>query len=221
MNDCQVILSSDNLPTSWQENGKSSNIQLTSLPSMQKTDTSSFVISNNQMSLASFSNVNIIHQNQFQTITVNNRKPSLTPLTSTVLRTTVKKIPIRPIARPKARRNKPAQTKKILLKPTSSLLSQTALNNSIVSESNKVDSVAEGSKRLLLVDNSSVSEAPEPVSEVSAISQATCVDDVSLLHSDSCVIPPAPVLTSEVILPSDMEHHAGQQTISNMYFSHL
>lgn len=148
MNDYQVILSSDNSPTSWQENGKSNNISLTSLPPMTKTDSSSFVINNNQMSLASFSNVNVINQNQFQTIMVDNRNPTFTAITPTVQRTPVKKIPIRPIARPRARRKQPAQMKKILLKPTSSLLSQTALNNSIQSETSKFDSVKPPTVRL-------------------------------------------------------------------------
>ncbi|KAG8252593.1 hypothetical protein J6590_053952, partial [Homalodisca vitripennis] len=133
MNDYQVILSNDSLPMSWHENVKKSNIlPVASLPPIKPKTDPGYVISEQQISFTSLGNVNVLSQNQFSTILIKDGKTTLPGNSSvnyevnqiSMCKRTVNKS----VTRTVKSRKKPAQTKKIMLKPTSSLLSQTALD---------------------------------------------------------------------------------------------
>ncbi|XP_054274094.1 uncharacterized protein LOC128993971 [Macrosteles quadrilineatus] len=138
MNEYKVILSSEHLPMTWQETGKkNATLALTTLPTIKpKVDASpSLMIGKQPVTFTAISNVNLLPQNQYSTIVIKDLKnnvPANILLSNPLLSQspTGKKPITKPVPRLAKVRKKPITAKKIMLKPPSSLLSQSALERS-------------------------------------------------------------------------------------------
>lgn len=129
MSDYQVILASETLPLSWQDNGKkTTSLPMSSLPPIKPKA----VLNDHHMSFTSFGNVSVVGQNQYPTILIrDSRGPqpgSLQASNPALNQMLSKKVAIKPVNKPIKGKKKPIQSKKIMIKPASSLLSQTALD---------------------------------------------------------------------------------------------
>lgn len=129
VNDYQVILSSDTLPVVWQDKRTRTNApKLTSLPPIKPK------IGPGQMTFTSLGNVNILGQNpnQFSTIVIKDGKitdtNNIVAGNNVIHQNSSTKRLLSKASKTFKVRKKPIQTKKIMLKPASSLLTQTALD---------------------------------------------------------------------------------------------
>lgn len=127
VNDYQVILSSDQLPATWQGKRIRTNTnKLTSLPALKPK------MAPGQVSFTPLQNINILGQNQFSAIVIKDGKSTVSKNilagNTVVHQNSSSKKGLSKTSKTFKLRKKPVQTKKIMLKPASSLLTQTALD---------------------------------------------------------------------------------------------
>lgn len=138
MNDYQVILSNEGLPAAWPENRKEMHTQVvTPLPPIKSKVESGILFGNQQLTFTSLGSVDIIGNNQFPTIVINDRNSPLTnnvtTCNSVIQNSSTKKPPSKTVSKTFKVRKKPVQARKLMVKPPSSLLTQTALKDRIQS----------------------------------------------------------------------------------------
>lgn len=135
MSDYQVILSSESsLPLTWPDNGKKpTSLPISSLPPIKPKANTGIVLNDHQLSFNSLANVGVVGQTPYPTILIRDGRKSLpgssiqanNPALNQMLS---KKSASKPVNKSNKGKRKPIQSKKIMIKPASSLLSQTALD---------------------------------------------------------------------------------------------
>lgn len=133
MSDYQVILASEALPLTWPDNGKKTTpLPMSSLPPIKPKADVGVVLNDHQMSFTSLGNVSVVGQNQYPTILIRDSRGSqpgsLQASNPALNQMLSKKVAIKPVNKPIRGKKKLIQSKKIMIKPASSLLSQTALD---------------------------------------------------------------------------------------------
>lgn len=133
MSDYQVILASEALPLTWPDNGKKTTpLPMSSLPPIKPKADIGVALNDHQMSFTSLGNVSVVGQNQYPTILIRDSRGSqpgsLQASNPALNQMLSKKVAIKPVNKPIRGKKKLIQSKKIMIKPASSLLSQTALD---------------------------------------------------------------------------------------------
>jgi hypothetical protein len=201
MNDYKVILSSEPLPVTWQESGKKNNSS-SSLPMIKpKVDQSSTVVIGKQpMTFTAISNVSVLAPTQYPTFMIKDVKNTFP--TNIVLSNALMKqnsVPKKPISKsflkPAKVKKKPISSRKIMLKPASSLLSQTALDRTNQDKFNESQIEKTDKEQKCGISDSSINDVLVNVSGADPVLQNSITVESSIKNNQLPISPPKMIIT--------------------------